>query len=148
MEHVSKPEVRNLAFRGAVESLLGVPVSDLVTPLSAWIVIGVIILVLIVSDIIPAQMFARIPISSAFRGYKESKRRRKISLLAFQFAINAVLVSLVLIVSFQYRKVLAADLAYVLPFFRRPAIMLCFPEMTASFSTSLTNMAPQKVSVI
>lgn len=108
--------MRNLAFRGAVESLLGVPVSDLVTPLSAWIVIGVIILVLIVSDIIPAQMFARIPISSAFRGYKESKRRRKISLLAFQFAINAVLVSLVLIVSFQYRKVLAADLAYVLPF--------------------------------
>lgn len=101
-----------LAFRGAIESLLGVPVQDLITPLSVWIVIGIIILVFLISAIIPAQMFTRIPISSAFRGYKESKRRWKISLLSFQFAINAVLVSLVLIVSFQYRKVLNTDPGY------------------------------------
>lgn len=101
-----------LAFRGAIESLLGVPVHDLITPLSVWIVICVVVLVFLVSAIIPAQMFTRIPISSAFRGYKESKRRWKISLLAFQFAINAVLVSLVLIVSFQYRKVLNTDPGY------------------------------------
>lgn len=101
-----------LAFRGAIESLLGVPVQDLITPLSVWIVICVVVLVFLVSAIIPAQMFTRIPISSAFRGYKESKRRWKISLLAFQFAINAVLVSLVLIVSFQYRKVLNTDPGY------------------------------------
>lgn len=101
-----------LAFRGAIESLLGVPVQDLITPLSVWIIVGVVVLVFLVSAIIPAQMFTRIPISSAFRGYKESKRRWKISLLAFQFAINAVLVSLVLIVSFQYRKVLNTDPGY------------------------------------
>lgn len=101
-----------LAFRGAIESLLGVPVQDLITPLSVWIVICVVVLVFLVSAIIPAQMFTRIPISSAFRGYKESKRRWKISLLSFQFAINAVLVSLVLIVSFQYRKVLNNDPGY------------------------------------
>lgn len=101
-----------LAFRGAIESLLGVPVQDLITPLSVWIVICVVVLVFLVSAIIPAQMFTRIPISSAFRGYKESKLRWKISLLSFQFAINAVLVSLVLIVSFQYRKVLNTDPGY------------------------------------
>lgn len=101
-----------LAFRGAIESLLGVPVQDLITPLSVWIIVGVVVLVFLVSAIIPAQMFTRIPISSAFRGYKESKRRWKISLLAFQFAINAVLVSLVLIVSLQYRKVLNTDPGY------------------------------------
>lgn len=100
------------AFRGAVESLLGVPVKDLVTPLSVWIIVGIVILVFLVSAVIPARMFTKIPISSAFRGYKESKRRWKISLLAFQFAINAVLVSLVLIVSFQYRKVLNTDPGY------------------------------------
>lgn len=100
------------AFRGAVESLLGVPVKDLVTPLSVWIIVGIVILVFLVSAVIPARMFTRIPISSAFRGYKESKRRWKISLLAFQFAINAVLVSLVLIVSLQYRKVLNTDPGY------------------------------------
>lgn len=100
------------AFRGAVESLLGVPVKDLVTPLSVWIIVGIVILVFLVSAVIPARMFTKIPISSAFRGYKESKRRWKISLLAFQFAINAVLVSLVLIVSLQYRKVLNTDPGY------------------------------------
>lgn len=100
------------AFRGAVESLLGVPVKDLVTPLSVWIIVGIVILVFLVSAVIPARMFTKIPISSAFRGYKESKRRWKISLLAFQFAINAVLVSLVLIISLQYRKVLNTDPGY------------------------------------
>ncbi len=101
-----------LAFRGVVESLLGVPVRDLITPLSVWIIAGIIILVFLVSAIIPAHMFTRIPISSAFRGYKESKRRWKISLLSFQFAINAVLVSLVLVVSLQYRKVVNTDPGY------------------------------------
>lgn len=100
------------AFRGAVESLLGVPVKDLVTPLSVWIIVGIVILVFLVFAVIPARMFTKIPISRAFRGYKESKRRWKISLLAFQFAINAVLVSLVLIVSLQYRKVLNTDPGY------------------------------------
>ena len=101
-----------LAFRGAVESLLGVAVTDMLTPLSCWIIAAVVVVVFLVSAVIPARMFVKIPISSAFRGYKESRRRWKISLLAFQFAINAVLVSLVLIVGAQYRKVLDSDLGY------------------------------------
>ena len=101
-----------LAFRGPVESLLGVAVKDMLIPLTVWILVAVVVVVFLVSAVIPARIFVKIPISSAFRGYKESKRRWKISLLAFQFAINAVLVSLVLIVSSQYRKVLDTDLGY------------------------------------
>lgn len=100
------------AFRGRLESLLGVAVRDMIMPVSVWIIIAMIVTIFLVTAIIPARMFVKIPISSAFRGYRESRRRWKISLLAFQFAINAALVSLVLIVSSQYRKVLDSDLGY------------------------------------
>ena len=101
-----------LSFRGPIESLTDVSVKDLVTPLSGLIIIGIIFIVFVTSALIPAHMFMNIPVSSAFRGYKENKRRWKLTLLAFQFAISAVLLSLVLIVSAQYRKALNNDLGY------------------------------------
>lgn len=58
------------AFRGAVESLLGVAVRDMLTPVSLWVIVAVVIAVFLVSAIIPARMFVKIPISSAFRGYR------------------------------------------------------------------------------
>lgn len=100
------------AFRGMAESLLDVAFADMLSTKVVYIVAAVIVIVFLVSALLPAGMFMRIPISSAFRGYSESKRKWKLSLLAVQFAINAVLVSLLLIVSLQYRKVLRADPGY------------------------------------
>ena len=100
------------AFRGAVESLIGVSLTDLMIP-QTFIVIGVaILLVFLFSALIPARMFIRIPVSTAFRGYKDSKRRWKLSLLAVQFAVNAMLVSLMLVVTVQYRRSIDADPGY------------------------------------
>ncbi len=100
------------AFRGAVESLIGVPLTDLMIP-QTFIVLGVtVLLVFLFSALIPARMFIRIPVSTAFRGYKDSKRRWKLSLLAVQFAVNALLVSLMLVVTAQYRRSVDADPGY------------------------------------
>ncbi len=100
------------AFRGAVESLIGVSLADLMIP-QTFIVLGVaVLLVFLFSALIPARMFIRIPVSTAFRGYKDSKRRWKRSLLAVQFAVNAILVSLMLVVTAQYRRSIDADPGY------------------------------------
>lgn len=101
-----------LAFRGSIESLVGVSIKAMLIPQTIWLLAAIVVVVFLVSALIPAGMFLRIPISSAFRGYKESKRRWKLSLLAFQFVINAILVSLLLVVSAQYRKSVNEDVGY------------------------------------
>ncbi len=100
------------AFRGAVESLVGVSVADMMIPQTFIVLALTIMLVFLFSALIPARMFIKIPVSTAFRGYRDSKRRWKLSLLAVQFAVNAALVSLMLIVTLQYRRSIDADPGY------------------------------------
>ncbi len=100
------------AFRGIIEALTGVALASMMIPQTFAVLAAVLTLVFVASAVIPAQMFVMIPISSAFRGYKENKRRWKMSLLTFQFAINAFLVILVLVASSQYRLVTNEDVGY------------------------------------
>lgn len=100
------------ACRGLVGQLTGVALSSLLIPQTLLVLIVVILLVFLASALIPARLFAKLPISSAFRGYKESKRRWKLSLLSFQFAINAMLLVLVGVVGAQYRKAMTEDVGY------------------------------------
>ncbi len=100
------------AFRGAIETFTGVSLAAMMIPQTLVVMAAVMILIFAASVVIPARMFVMIPISSAFRGYKESKRRWKLSLLTLQFAINAFLVVLVLVASAQYRLVANEDVGY------------------------------------
>ena len=101
-----------LAFRGPIETLVGVAIGDMMIPQTLAVIAIVIVIVFLLSAMIPARMFIRIPVSTAFRGYKDSKRRWKLSLLALQFAVNAVLLSLMIVVSVQYRRSVNADPGY------------------------------------
>ena len=100
------------AFSGVIESLLGVPVASLMVPQTRWVLVGIIAFIFLVSALIPAMMFVRIPVSTAFSGYKESKRRWKLSLLMVQVGINAILLPLVLVADGQYDRALNADMGY------------------------------------
>lgn len=101
-----------LACRGPVESLLDVSLADMLIPQTIVVIAAVIVIVFLATALIPANMFMRIPISSAFRGYSESKRRWKLTLLALQFAICAMLVSVLLVIGSQYRKAINDDPGY------------------------------------
>ena len=72
----------------------------------------VCIVLAVVSGAIPGNIFARIPVSSALRSYRESKRRWKLALLSVQFAAAAFLSILLLVISGQYRLVTSADTGY------------------------------------
>ena len=72
------------AFDGVIESLLGVPVGSLMVPQTRRVLVTIIVLIFLVSALIPAMMFVRIPVSTAFSGYRENKRRWKLTLLMVQ----------------------------------------------------------------
>lgn len=99
-------------FSGTVEKLTGTSLAGLLSGGRIFILMAVCIVLAVVSGAIPGNIFARIPVSSALRSYRESKRRWKLALLSVQFAAAAFLSILLLVISGQYRLVTSADTGY------------------------------------
>ena len=100
------------AGRGIVENLLGVPFSTLLVPQSIGAIGAVILFVLIISIVVPAELYQRIPVYAALKNYTENSRNWKLGLLGVQVLINVFLVVMMLIIGRQYQKVSHADTGY------------------------------------
>ena len=100
------------AGRGVVENLLGVPFRTLLVPQSVIAIVAVLVFVLIVSIVVPAELYQRIPVYAALKNYTENSRRWKLGLLGVQVLINVFLVVMMLIIGRQYQKVSYADIGY------------------------------------
>lgn len=97
------------AFRGAVEDLLGVKALDLFTGEPLRVAIGVIVTLFVLGSIVPAWVFCKIPIATAFRNYRENRRVWKLALLAVEFAAVSFIAVLLSIISMQYGKMANTD---------------------------------------
>ena len=100
------------AGRGIVENLLGVPFQTLLVPQSIVAIVAVILFVLVISIVVPAELYQRIPVYAALKNYTENSRNWKLGLLGFQVLINVFLVVMMLIIGRQYQKVSHADTGY------------------------------------
>ena len=100
------------AGRSIVENLLGVPFQTLLVPQSIVAVAAVLVFVLIISIVVPAELYQRIPVDAALKNYTENSRNWKLGLLGVQVLINVFLVVMMLIIGRQYQKVSHADTGY------------------------------------
>jgi putative ABC transport system permease protein len=100
-------------FRTQVEEILAAPLHALFTFRTGLLLAGVCLAVFFSSGIVPAQIFARIPVSSAFRNFKESRRKWKLGLLFLQFIATAFLVTLLVIIVRQYNSMVNDNPGYV-----------------------------------
>ena len=100
------------AGRSIVENLLGVPFQTLLVPQSIMAIVAVILLVLVISIVVPAELYQRIPVYAALKNYTENSRNWKLGLLGVQVLINVFLVVMMLIIGRQYQKVSNADTGY------------------------------------
>ncbi len=101
-----------LAMQGTIERLLDAPLASLFTPYAIASAVGVCAIILFVSALVPARIFMGIPVSTAFRNYRESKRRWKLVFLAVQFTFTIFLVCVVAVFWKQYNMMLNEDLGY------------------------------------
>lgn len=90
------------AFQSVVKELLGTSLHALFTWESGLLLLSVCVIVFGVAGLIPAQLFARIPVAVAFRNYRESRRNWKLVLLFIQFIACAFLVTLLVVIARQY----------------------------------------------
>ena len=93
------------AGRSIIENLLGVPFQTLLVSRSILAIGLVILFVLVVSIVVPAELYQRIPVDAALKNYTENSRRWKLGLLGVQVLINVFLVVMMLIIGRQYQKV-------------------------------------------
>ena len=100
------------AGRSIVENLLGVPFTTLLVPQSIVAIVAVILFVLVISIVVPAELYQRIPVYAALKNYTEKSRNWKLGLLGVQVLINVFLVVMMLIIGRQYQKVSHADTGY------------------------------------
>lgn len=100
------------AGRGIVENLLGVPFQTLLVPQSIVAIAAVLLLVLVISIVVPAELYQRIPVLAAIKNHTENSHRWKLSLIGVQVLINVFLVVMMLIIGSQYQKVSNADTGY------------------------------------
>ena len=100
------------AGRSIVENLLGVPFQTLLVPQSIMAIAAVILLVLVISIVVPAELYQRVPVYAALKNYTENSRNWKLGLLGVQVLINVFLVVMMLIIGRQCQKVSNADTGY------------------------------------
>jgi len=100
-------------FRTRVEELLSTPLNSLFTFRSGVILLFVCIAVFFASGIVPARIISKIPVSSAFRNFRESRRNWKLGLLFLQFVATAFLVTLLVIIGRQYDSMVNSNPGYV-----------------------------------
>ena len=100
------------AGRSIVENLLGVPFQTLLVPQSILAIAAVLVFVLVISIVVPAELYQRIPVYAALKNYTENSRHWKLGLLGVQVLINVFLVVMMLIIGRQYQKVSNADTGY------------------------------------
>lgn len=100
------------AFRGVIEELIGASFTSVFSVQALLISAAVCVIVFFISGFIPAYIFEKVPVSSVFRGYKETKRRWKLVLLSVQIIASAILISLLIVIVRQYNMMANDDPGY------------------------------------
>lgn len=98
--------------RDVVEELLEVSVANLLLSKGVWLLLAICAVVFLVTGCVPGFLFARIPVASAFRNFRESRRIWKLGLLFLQFIAAGLLVTLLMNVARQHQYMIDDDPGY------------------------------------
>ena len=99
-------------FRSTVEELLGIPVLALLSRQSSLMLIIIVAAIFVVTGVIPARLFSSIPVSSAFRSYRQSRSNWMLALLFVQLAAATFLCTLLVVIGLQYKLVVNDNPGY------------------------------------
>ncbi|MDR0895683.1 MAG: ABC transporter permease [Prevotellaceae bacterium] len=99
-------------FRDFVEDTASAHLEALFAPDRMWVTGVIIVFFFLIGGVLPARIFARIPVTQVFHRYTDSKKGWKRPLLFAQFVGVALISGLITLVMMQYRYVLNKDLGY------------------------------------
>ncbi|MFO7369207.1 MAG: ABC transporter permease [Bacteroidales bacterium] len=101
-----------LVLKPVAEMQLGHQLSTFVNFRIMWPVLCLIFALVVLTSYLPGRFFSRIPAAIAFRNYQQKKNKWKLALLSFQFAGAAFILTMLVLVSMQYNRLITADHGY------------------------------------
>ncbi|MCT4647071.1 MAG: FtsX-like permease family protein, partial [Carboxylicivirga sp.] len=116
-----------------VESQLNHSFKAVLNPYVIWPVLTILCILIVFTSYLPGRFFSRIPVTSAFRNYKQKRNKWKLALLSFQFIGASFILTIMIIVSLQYNNMKSADHGY---------------QTKGIYYGSTTGMSASKVSVV
>ena len=93
------------ACKGTIEGYISAPVSTMLFSRGSWILILICLLIIFVGGFVPGYIYNKVPVTAAFRGVHEARRRWKLIMLSVEFLVVTVMLSLLAVVQQQYREV-------------------------------------------
>ncbi|MDE6267222.1 MAG: ABC transporter permease [Muribaculaceae bacterium] len=101
------------SFPDLCNRLLGYTPAQLFTTGNVWCVITAVCLtLLLLTGAVPAWIYCRTPVATAFRGNIKSRRGWKLALLSVQMFASGVLICLLVLVARQYMKISEVDYGF------------------------------------
>ena len=100
------------SFLPQIETLMSLPVSSMAEPSTIAVLVAVVLGVILLCSVIPGMIYANVPLNMAFRMVKEQKAAWKQAILFFEFVLMAAVMSLLIVITLQYRHLNNEDLGY------------------------------------
>ncbi|MGW8317150.1 MAG: ABC transporter permease [Bacteroidales bacterium] len=100
------------AIQPFVESQLEHSISAVLNPYVLWPLLGIVLVLVTATSYFPGRFFARIPVATVFRKYRQGKNNWKLALLAVQFIGASFILIVMLVVTLQYSNMKNADHGY------------------------------------
>lgn len=101
-----------LLLKPYAEMQVGHKLSSMLNPVVIFPLIGLMIVLVVITSYLPGRFFSKIPIATAFRSYRQKKNKWQLALLSFQFIGASFILAMMVVVSFQYNKMLKSDHGY------------------------------------
>ena len=100
------------ACKGTIEGYISAPVSTMLFSRGSWILVFICLLIIFIGGFVPGYIYNKVPVTAAFRGVHEARRRWKLLMLSVEFLVVTVMLSLLAVVQQQYREVTHEDMGY------------------------------------
>ena len=101
-----------MILKPLAEAQLDHQLISVLNPIVIWPLLALVMALVVLSSYLPGRFFSRIPVATAFRNYQQKKNKWKLVLLSFQFVGASFILTMLVIVSMQYNKVITADHGY------------------------------------
>ncbi len=100
------------ACKGTIEGYISTPVSTMLFSRGSWILALICLFIVFIGGLVPGYIYNKVPVTAAFRGVHEARRRWKLIMLSVEFLVVTVMLSLLAVVQQQYHEVTHENMGY------------------------------------
>ena len=98
--------------KGTIEQYISTPISTMLLSRGSWILVLICLFIIFVGGFVPGYVYNKIPVTAAFRGVHEARRRWKLIMLSVEFLVVTMMFSLLAVVQQQYHEVTHENMGY------------------------------------